>query len=265
MAKPLVSDELWQRIEPLLPKPKPRRFRFPGRKPIDPRQALTGIIFVLKTGIPWESLPLEMGCGCGMTCWNYLKAWQEAGVWQRLHQALLSELQEADRIDWSRAAVDSSHARALGGGEKTGENPTDRRKLGSKHHVLVDAQGVPLATTISGSNVPDINELLPVVDAVPEVQGKVGHPRKRPKELYADRAYDSDPHRQQLKNRGIDPKIGRRRTEHGSGLGIYRWVVERTISWLHSFRKLRLRTDRTAQIHEAFVALASSLICMWFL
>jgi transposase len=265
MALPVVSDALWERIKPLLPPPKPRRFRFPGRKPIDQRCVLTGIIFVLKTGIPWEDLPLEMGCGCGMTCWNYLHAWQQAGVWERLHEALLAELQEADRIDWSRAAVDSTHARALGGGEKTGRNPTDRRKLGTKHHLVTDASGIPLAVTITGSNVHDVKELLNVVDAVPEVRGKVGHPRKRPDELYADRAYDSDPHREELRHRHIDPRIGRRGTEHGSGFGIYRWVVERTASWLHSFRKLRLRTDRTATVHEAFVALASALICMWFL
>src|SRR5271166_3482352 len=115
MAKPLVSDELWQRIEPLLPQPKPRRFRFPGRKPLDYRKVLTGIIFVLKTGIPWEELPQEMGCGCGMTCLNYLNAWQRAGVWEKLHQILLAELEQADKLDWSRAAVDSAKARALGG------------------------------------------------------------------------------------------------------------------------------------------------------
>ena len=103
MAKPLVSDELWQRIEPLLPQPKPRRFRFPGRKPLDYRKVLTGIIFVLKTGIPWEELPQEMGCGCGMTCLNYLNAWQRAGVWEKLHQILLAELEQADKLDWSRA------------------------------------------------------------------------------------------------------------------------------------------------------------------
>lgn len=265
MAKPLVSDTLWERIEPLLPPPRRRRFRHPGRKPIDRRKVLCGIIFVLKTGIPWEELPQEMGCGCGMTCWNYLQAWQRAGVWQRLHEVFLAELQEADRIDWSRATVDSTHARALGGGEKTGKNPTDRRKLGTKHHVVTDANGIPLATTITGSNVPDVKEVLNVVDAVPNVKGKVGHPRKRPDKLYADRAYDSEPHREELKKRGIDPVIAHRRTEHGSGCGVYRWVVERTNSWLHSFRKLRLRTDRTAYIHEAFVSLASALICSWFL
>jgi transposase len=265
MAKPLVSDTLWERIEPLLPPQKPRRSRYPGRKPIDRRKVLCGIIFVLKTGIPWEEVPQEMGCGCGMTCWNYLQAWQRAGVWQRLHEVLLAELQEADRIDWSRAAVDSTHARSLGGGEKTGKNPTDRSKLGTKHHVLTDAQGIPLATTITGSNVPDVNEVLNVVDAVPPVKGKVGHPRKRPDKLYADRAYDSEPHREELKTRGIEPHFAHRRTEHGSGCGVYRWVVERTNSWLHSFRKLRLRTDRTARIHEAFVSLGSALICTWFL
>ena len=134
MAKPLLPDELWKRIEPLLPPPKPRRFRYPGRKPIDNRRALIGILFVLKTGIHWEDLPQELGCGSGMTCWRRLRDWHKAGVWQALHELLLAELNAADRIDWSRAAVDSSSVRALGGGEKTGPNPTDRSKPGSKHH-----------------------------------------------------------------------------------------------------------------------------------
>lgn len=265
MAAPLVSDALWERIAPLLPPPKPRRARHPGRKPADPRRVLTGIIFVLKTGIPWEDLPREMGCGCGMTCWNYLRAWQEAGVWRRLHELLLAELQEADRIDWSRAAVDSTKARALGGGDDTGPNSTDRGKLGTKHHVLTDGQGIPLAADISGANRHDVTKLIPLVDQVPPVRGKVGRPRRRPEELYGDRAYDSEPHRRQLRRRGIAPRLARRGEEHGSGLGVYRWVVERTASWLHSFRRLRLRTDRTECIHRAFVTLASALICMWFI
>ncbi len=116
MAKPLVDDELWAVIEPLLPAPKPRRYRYPGRKRIDNRRALTGIVFVLKTGIGWEDLPQEMGCGSGMTCWRRLQEWQAAGVWQRLHEVLLAQLQHADQIDWSRAVVDSSPVRALKGG-----------------------------------------------------------------------------------------------------------------------------------------------------
>ena len=121
MAKPLVSDELWEVIEPLLPKhvPSPKG----GAPPVPDRNALTGIIFVLKTGIPWEDLPQELGCGCGMTCWRRLRDWQRAGVWDQLHQELLARLRGADRIDWSRAVIDSSTVRAVGGGGETGPNP----------------------------------------------------------------------------------------------------------------------------------------------
>src|SRR5438874_8318648 len=114
MAKPLLPDELWTRIEPLLPPPRPRRFRFPGRKPVDNRQALTGILFVLKSGIPWEMLPQEMGCGSGMTCWRRLRDWQAAGVWQRLHHELLNWLGTAGKIDWRHASADSATVPAKG-------------------------------------------------------------------------------------------------------------------------------------------------------
>ena len=128
MAKPLLDDKLWATIEPLLPQPKPRRNRFPGRKPISNRQALTGILFVLKTGIPWEYLPQELGCGSGMTCWRRLRDWQTAGVWQRLHEHLLAKLRHADQIDWSRAIVDSGSIRALCGGKKQVQTPQIERK-----------------------------------------------------------------------------------------------------------------------------------------
>lgn len=118
MAKPILDDRLWRLIEPLLPPAKPRRFRFPGRKPVDDRAALTGILFVLRTGIGWEYLPQEMGSGCGMTCWRRLRDWQAAGVWDRVHRVLLEQLQRADAIDWSRAAVDSGSVRAVGGAKK---------------------------------------------------------------------------------------------------------------------------------------------------
>ena len=106
MAKELVTDELWEAIEPLLPEEptKPKG----GRPRIDDRQALTGILFVLKSGIPWEMLPQEMGCGSGVTCWRRLRDWQEAGVWERLHRELLNRLGEADQIDWDRASLDST-------------------------------------------------------------------------------------------------------------------------------------------------------------
>lgn len=122
MAKPIVTDELWQTIEPLIPKVQ-RRKRYPGRKRIEDRKVLAGILFVLQTGIPWEQLPKEMGCGSGMTCWRRLKEWQDAGVWQRLHRVLLDRLRQADRIDWSRAVVDSSQVRAVLGGSRLARAP----------------------------------------------------------------------------------------------------------------------------------------------
>ncbi len=134
MAKPLLSDALWFVMEPLLPPPRPRRFRYPGRKPVGDRQCLTGILFVLKTGIPWEDLPLEMGCGSGMTCWRRLCKWRRAGVWARLHATLLAHLQEAGQIDWSRAVVDSASVRAVGGGEK--RVPTPRIAANSAASIM---------------------------------------------------------------------------------------------------------------------------------
>ena len=260
MAALLVSDELWSRIEPLIPKhhsPGPQG----GRPPVDDRAALTGILFVLKTGIPWELLPQEMHCGCGMTCWRRLRDWQASGVWNKLLAVLLAELRGADKIDWSHSAVDSSSIRAVGGGEATGPNPTDRARPGTKHHVLVDGHGVPLAVSITGANVPDVKQLLPLVVAIPEVRGKPGHPKSRPQALYADRAYDSEPARQILRWLGIQPFLAKRGTAHGSGLGKIRWVVERTISWLHQQRRLRVRYERREDIHSAFLTLAASLIC----
>jgi len=131
--------------------------------------------------------------------------------------------------------------------------------------VLTDAQGIPLAVIVTGANTADVTELLPLVDAIPDLSGEEGDKPTQPEELYADRAYDSEPHREELRDRCIEPKIPKRRTEQGSGLGVYRWVVERTNSWLHNFGKLRLRTDPDGAIHKAFVALGSALICMSFL
>ena len=114
--KPLVSDALWEKLEPLLPPPPPRRFRFPGRKPLDYRKTLTGILFVPKTGIAWDDLPADLGCGCGKTCRHHLRLWHRAGVWQELHALLLAELNGADQIDWSRALIDASFCKAPGRG-----------------------------------------------------------------------------------------------------------------------------------------------------
>jgi transposase len=132
MAKTLVSDELWEQIAPLLP-PEPAKPKG-GRPRVPARQVLAGILFVLKTGIPWEDLPQEMGCGSGMTCWRRLRDWQEAGVWDDLHRQLLERLHKAERIDWSRAIVDSASLRAVLGG--TRQDPTPPTEVRQAANIM---------------------------------------------------------------------------------------------------------------------------------
>lgn len=260
MSKLLVEDELWALVEPLLPPPKPRRFRYPGRKPLDNRAALTGILFVLKTGLPWNDLPREMGCGSGAACWVRLHEWHRFGVWKKLHVVLLRKLRYADKIDWSRAAADATTIRALRGGDKTGKTPTDRGRKGTKDHLLTDGSGVPLSARATAANVNEVTQLKALVEEVPSVAGKPGAPRRKPEAVLTDRAYDSEPLRQWLWTKGIIPFLPRRGEEHGSGLGIYRYVVEQGFAFLKGFRRLRLRFERTAFMHEAALQLAVCLI-----
>lgn len=126
---------------------------------------------------------------------------------------------------------------------------------------MTDGNGIPLATVLTGANRHDVTQLLELVDRIPTLQGPNGRPRRRPAYLFADRAYYSRHHLEELRQRGITPLIPRQREGHGSGLGIFRWVVERSIAWIHAFRRLRVRYDRRADIHEGFLALACSLVC----
>ena len=119
----LIDDQLWQLLEPLLPRP-PRRYRHPGRKRLDDRKVLAGILFVLTTGIVWQRLPQELGYGSGMTCWRRLHQWQQSGVFERLHQLLLAKLRQADQLDLSRAVCDSASLRALLGAQRPAPAPS---------------------------------------------------------------------------------------------------------------------------------------------
>jgi transposase len=137
----------------------------------------------------------------------------------------------------------------------------DRGRNGSKHHLLVDPSGLPLAWTLTGGNRNDVTQLIPLLERIPPVAGRVGRPRRRPDRVTADRGYDHDKYRRQLRERGITPEIARRGVAHGSGLGRVRWVVERTFAWLHHFKRLLVRYDRRDEIHEAFLAIACCLVC----
>jgi transposase len=147
------------------------------------------------------------------------------------------------------------------GGSETGPSPVDRARSGSKHHLLVDATGIPLAWTVTGGNRNDVTQLIPLVERIPPVRGRPGRPRRRPERVTADRGYDHDSYRRELRQRGIRPEIARRKSGHRSGLGRVRWIVERTFAWLHHFKRLLVRYDRRAEIHEAFLALGCCLVC----
>jgi transposase len=263
MARPLLPDELWNLIEPLIPPhpPQPKG----GRPFLDDRKVLTGIIFILTTGIPWEDRPQERGCGCGLTGWNRVRDWQAAGVWDRIHQVLSAHLRGADRIDFERFLGDTGHVRAVGGGEETGPSPVDRSRPASTRAIVTEAHGVPLVIDTVPANTPDANLTVPWVDAVPPIAGQPGHPRHRPDHARGDRGFDDEGQRQERRDRGIDPELAQRRPPHGSGLGVDRGVVERTISGFHQFRRLRVRFEPRDDIHQGLCNRAEILITYRFL
>jgi transposase len=137
----------------------------------------------------------------------------------------------------------------------------DRRRAGSKHHLITCGRGSPLAVKTTAANVNDITEFVPLLDAVPPVRGRRGRPRRRPKHVYGDRAYHSRKSRRELRRRKVKVSVAKPEDPHGSGLGRRRWVVERTISWLHQHRRLRVRYERRADIHDALVSIGCCLIC----
>lgn len=259
MASSRMPDEFFDLVNHHLP-PEPTVGPRGGRPPIPHRIVLKVIWFVLATGNRWADVPQELGCS-GRTAHRRLQLWEESGIWDRLHADLLKLLRAADKLDPETVIVDSVILRAFGGGEETGPSPVDRRKLGTKHTILVDRNGVPLAIRTAPANRSDQVELIPIVIDFPIVGGKPGRPKEHPDELYADRGYDNDWARALLQWLGITPKIARRKTEHGSGLGKTRWVVERTIAWIKGLRRMRIRYDRLAVIRNAWTTLAACVVC----
>ena len=259
MALARLPDPFYDLVAHHLPPEQPVGPRG-GRPAVGHKPVLKVIWFVLVTGCRWADVPTELGCS-GRTAHRRLRRWEELGIWDRLHADLLRLLRQADKLDPAVGVVDAVFVRAFGGGEATGPSPVDRRKKGSKHTLLVDRHGVPLAIRTAGANASDHTQILPVVLDFPKVGGKPGRPKEKPAALYADRGYDCDATRGILRWLGIEPHIARRKTAHGSGLGRVRWVVERTISWLKGLRRLRVRYDRSGVIQDAWTTLAASVIC----
>jgi len=191
-----LSDSLWERIEPLLPLPRSRyrgrgkkRKNIGGRPPADRRKLMAGILYVLRTGCQWNALPRERS-GSGKTVHSHFQRWVRAGVFKRMWQAGLSEYDELKGIDWKWQAADGAMTKAPLGGQKTGENPTDRGKSGTKRSLVVDGRGVPLAVVISGAQIPDGKLLEPTLEALPRERP---NPETEPQNLCLDKAYTGEP------------------------------------------------------------------------
>ena len=231
---------------------------------MDDRKALTGILFVLKSGIPWAMLPKEMGCGSGMTCWRRLRDWQAAGVWARLHRALLNRLGRANAIDFGRCSLDS----ASFAGKKGASAPASTRPTAASREPSATSWSTPAASRLRScsapANVHDSRLCEPLIDAVPPIRHCAGRPRKRPAKLHGDKGYDYRRCRRACRKRRVVPRIARRGVESGERLGRHRWVVERSLAWFARFRRLTVRYERRLDVLKAFHLLAMGLICFGF-
>lgn len=158
--------------------------------------------------------------------------------------------------------MDDSHIRAKKGGcRDTGPSPVDRRRTGSKHHLICDGRGTPLKVITTAANVNDVTQTLALVDGIPPVAGRPGRPRRRPEALLGDKGYDSNPDREELRKRRILPVISRKGAPNIQGMDKPRYVVEQAFALLHHFRRLAVRWERRTELHDAFVSLGCSLIC----
>jgi putative transposase len=220
-----LSDSLWARIEPVLPKPKSRyrgrgknRKHIGGRPAADRRRLMAGILYVLRTGCQWNALPKEFGSG--KTAHRYFQRWVRAGVFKRLWQAGLTEYDELKGLDWKWQAADGAITKAPLGGEKTGKNPTDRGKIGTKRSLLVNAQGVPLAIVVSGANTPDSRLLDATLDAVPIERPD---PATTDQHLCLDKGYSGEPCAQIAAEHGytahVPDKANAKKNASGSPVG----------------------------------------------
>jgi transposase len=224
--------------------------------------ALRGIVFVLRSGIPWQLLPTEMGCGSGSTCWRRFAEWTQAGVWKKAHTQLLAALGRKGLINLERAVIDCASVRAEKGGAHTGPSPVDRRKKGCKRHVLTDANGLPLVVRTGPANQREDQLLEPIVKSMPPIpHPHGGRPRTKPQRLQGDRGYGFPWIIAAVRKLGIEPLLAPRGSEHGSGLGKTRYVVERTLKWFDHPRRLKRCYETTGAHFQAFHELAACGIC----
>ncbi len=260
-----VSDEFWEKVEPSIP-PAPSRSKG-GRPRMSDRDAFAAMIYVLRTGIQWNALPREMGASS--TVHDRYQEWERLGFFEELWRAGLAEYDELEGIEWEWQAIDGAMTKAPLGRGATGENPTDRAKMGTKRSMLTDGAGIPLAVAVEGANRHDSKLLVATLDGLvvarPDPRDPGEEASYSEQHLCLDAAYDSDLMREELEARSYEPHISpadknkrRERKEalqHPGGRA-RRWVVERTHSWLNRSRRLLVRWEKKTENYLAFIHLA---------
>ncbi|MCX4391596.1 IS5 family transposase [Streptomyces sp. NBC_00053] len=255
----LVPDELWVLFRRVVPPTEMKRPQGGGRRRAGDREALATIVFVATSGCTWRQLPPVFG-PCWQTVDRRFAQWSRDRVWARLHRVALDELGARGELEWSRCAIDSVSLRAAKGGPLAGPNPTDRGKAGSKIHLIVDRNGLPLSLGVSGANMHGSLGLEPLVRGIPPIRSRRGPRRRRPGRLHADKGYDYDHLRGWLRKRGIRHRSARKGIDYSQRLGRHRWVVERTVSWPAGCWHLHRRYERKAEQFLALVGIAAVLI-----
>jgi transposase len=253
----LLHDELWDAIAPHLPEHAPSALG--GRPRVPDRDCLRGILFVLREGIRWQSLPKELGCGSGSTCYRRFVEWTGADVWRKAHAHLVAALGERGLLHLQRAVVDSCSVRALRGGLHTGSNPVDRAKRGVKRHLITDAAGLPLVVQTGPANRRDEQWLPCLLWWLWVVLCQAG--RRLPAAFQGDRGYGFAGSIALVLAWGMRSLLAERGSPHGSGRGRTRYVVERTHSWFMSFRRLIVCYERTGEHFQGLYQLAACVIC----
>jgi len=261
---PDQTEELWAALRPHIPT-RPSYRPKGGRPFCDDGAALTGILYLLREGCKWQSIPsAALGCPSGSTCWRRFRDWTAAGVWTKAHHQLLGLLGEEGLVDLQRVLVDSASVRAQKGGAHTGPSPVDRRKKGCKRHVLSDADGIPLVVQTGPANQRDDGKVEDLLEAFPVLTDgltKVVH--VLPPALMGDRGYGFPYLIALVMLYGIVSLLSPRGKDkpHGSGLGQQRWVIERTMSWWTHFRRINFCYERKGEHFQGLHELAACIIC----
>lgn len=253
-----IPDELWNRIEPLLP--DPRKYPDGGRPTMDRRAAMTAIFYILRTGCQWKALPRSLGASS--TVYDYFRRWEQSGVFTSLWKHGLYEYDQKKGINWKWQSVDGCMTKAPLGGEAVGPNPTDRAKSGTKRSLLTDASGIPLALAIDGANRHDMKMLADTLGGLMTVRPD---PQDSRQHLCLDKAYDFPDVRELAVELGYIPHIKARGEEitarkTSPRYRARRWVVERSHSWLNRYRRILIRWEKLVDRYQAFLHFACAII-----